>query len=150
MFKNSKKIIPNLNIFSENGRENNLSIQSEEDGAPAPWAKTTTGEDDDLSFVPSLFVLRLLFVGGEESIICVQEIKIQCSEIFPLIETLKIRIIHRKLIYFTLVAGEISAQQTHLRAICWSCGWHVQVSGPFRPYWAAYCLVWAQCSPSLG
>jgi len=101
-----------LNIFSDNGRENNLSIQSEEDGAPAPWAKTTTGEDDDLSFVPSLLVLRLLFVGGEESIICVQEIKIQCSEIFPLFETLKIRIVHRKLIYFTLVAGEISAQQS--------------------------------------
>ena len=101
-----------MNIFSDNGRENNLSIQSEEDGAPAPWAKTTTGEDDDLSFVPSLLVLRLLFVGGEESIICVQEIKIQCSEIFPLFETLKIRIVHRKLIYFTLVAGEISAQQS--------------------------------------
>lgn len=51
-----------------------LIIQSEEEGAPAPWAKTTTGDDfssvgEDVaavSFVSSS--LRLRFGGGGEAI----------------------------------------------------------------------------------
>lgn len=52
-----------------------LTIQSEEEGAPAPWAKTRTGvifsgDDDDEPFVSSslLEFLRLRFEGGEEAI----------------------------------------------------------------------------------
>lgn len=45
--------------------EENLIIQSESEGAPAPWAKTTrgrktSGEEEELSF------LRVRFAGGGE------------------------------------------------------------------------------------
>lgn len=49
----------------------NLIIHSEEEGAPAPWAKTTTGDnfstfdaDSDVSISPSL-LCRQRFAGGE-------------------------------------------------------------------------------------
>lgn len=76
----------------EESVKRDLIIQSEEDGAPAPWANTTRGDDFDFDFdgdsMSTVWSCRLRFEGGEEaipwmiSLISAQFEQIILSEIF--------------------------------------------------------------------